>query len=841
MDLYDLNFGSLGHFVRGERAAFSVDTINLPVAWDYIYQNRKLLLRVDQHGPIYAQAWPPSGIMLFRRESFQNYSSWLVWLRSDALECKAFTNFFRPTLAGPNPVAEPDEFNVVYRPAVATYTVQHEGIKCVTEIFVPSGIPAICQHIAVTNTRDKPITLLAIPVLRTYVNPAMLAPWDKPEWYLKTAFCRQEAIGFCTRLLSMNAQARDRRTVVLWSSPEDMTAAEISYEKFVGQGDFTAPQAVYDGSLRMSPDTAEPWGVYKDTNTLYGYPPVNAVQYDLQLKPGQTKGFRQVLALLESRDDGDMPSMEESRKVMVYLDDEVCRASKDKLSTAFEELVAARSISTPDAALDRYVNEWLPLQMAVCSVDRGWPCGMRGTRDAANDFAALVPLDAEFSRRIIELSFSCQRRDGWFPRQYSASGRRGKHDLRGHRDGGVWVIELLYEYLYYTKDFDLLGVRLPWLDSDEQDDILQHALQAVQFYLEDESIGEHGLCKIGEGDWLDSINLAGLEGRGESVTITNQVIISLVQMCEILRKLQALSMLSADRSDEFCRKYETKIEEFKKNLLAHALNSEGFFSSVFTDGGKWIFSDKDPDGLRRVYGPANWWSIISGTARGKLAEKLIKEMDFLRTDSGYRLFWPPLGEKPIEKVGRSASGDQPAGLWENGTAYNHGSHGFLGRALAVCGKGNLLYDVLQCLLPYDQTRHPIASVMTPPYAMVNCWQEVPLFKYRGGATFLTGAIAYGLRMAYSWMFGIRPTLDGLTIDPCVPASFDTLTATFKYLDKKVKLKIYNPDGRECGPRIAKLNGKRIDSRVSCPFSGRELPFIADGLFTKRDNKIEVTL
>ena len=64
------------------------------------------------------------------------------------------------------------------------------------------------------------------------------------------------------------------------------------------------------------------------------------------------------------------------------------------------------------------------------------------------------------------LLFECQKTDGWFPRQISAKGRRGKHDLREFVDGGAFVVEFLYEYLCVTGDFDLLRENCLWLDSD---------------------------------------------------------------------------------------------------------------------------------------------------------------------------------------------------------------------------------------------------------------------------------------------------------------------------------------------------------------------------------------
>ncbi len=840
MDLYDINIGKLGHFVPGSKATFSIDSVNLPDAWEYIYQNRDILLRVDQHGSVYAQAYPPTGIMLFRREPFQSYSSWLVWLRSDSLKCRAFTNFFRPTLAGGDPAAEPEFFNVTYTPTAAIYTVQHEGIRCETEIFTPAASPTICQRVSITNNRSDALSISAMPALRTYVNPAQLAPWDRAEWYLKTSFCREGAVGFSTQLLNMNSRVQDRRTAVLWSDA-GAAAAEISYEKFVGQGDFASPQAVYDGSLRMPADAAKPWAVQDETNTLYGYPPVNALKYDYRLAPGETRSFRQVLSLLPPKQDGSMPTAAEARGPAKFLIENTCTAEKKSLAAAYEKLVTRRTMHTPDAALNRYTNEWLPLQLDwVCSLDRGWPSGMRGSRDSANDFTAMVPLDAAWSREIILTECSCQRHDGWFPRQYSASGRKGKHDLRGHRDGGVWVVELLYEYLCYTRDFGVLDEKVAWLDSDDEETILTHALRIIEFYLDPQNIGEHGLCKIGEGDWLDAVNAAGLEGRGESVMLTNQLIISLVQMGEIIDRLAALGKMPDGKAKKLAALYAAKAEELKSNLLKHALNSDGYFNSVFNDDGLWIFSNADPDGKRRIYGPANWWSISSGAARGELADKLISELANLKTSSGYYLYSPPLGEKPIAKVGRCASGDAPTGLWENGTAYNQGSHGFLGRALAVAGKGDMLYDVLITLLPYDQTKHPLASVMRPPYAVVNCWQEVPLFKYRGGLTFLTGSIAYAMRMIYSWMLGIRPTMDALAIDPCIPAGFKKLSAKFEYLGRSCELTISNPDGKQCGAASMTLNGKPVTRRITCPFSGRIMPVADDDMFAET-NHIEIRM
>lgn len=833
---------NLGQFDPRRQATFKILNPSLPAAWEYIYQNRRLLLRVDQHGPVYAQAEPPSDILLFRREAFQAFSSWLVWIRLPGREPDGFTNFWRPAVGPADPRRAPERFEVCYTPAAAIYTVVHRGIRCVTELFVPPDQAALCLRVALTNTGRHTVALSAFPVLRPYANPAQLAPWDRPEWYLKTALCREGAIGFCTRLANMNSEFDKRRTVVLWSSSANAVRAENSYEKFAGQGSFESPESVYRARLRLDLAATEPWGMFTDANTVCGYPPIYALQYEYTLQPGDTRGFRQVLAMLAPHPRGELPPASAARRMTHYLRPAVCRAARRQVAARYARLMAQRRIATPDAALNRYVNEWLPLQLDwVCSLDRGWPSGMRGSRDSANDFTAMAPLDAAWSRQILETEFSCQRRDGWFPRQYSALGRKGRHDLRGHVDGGVWVIELLHEYLCWTRDLAFLDRRLPWLDTDKPSSVLEHAVAALDFFIRKEHLGEHGLCKLGEGDWLDSVNRAGLRGRGESVTVTAQAIIALTQLTEILAALESADRIKRRFSRPLTATYTRMIAAFKKALRKHAFNRAGFFNGYFNDSGRWLFSDRDPDGRRRIYGSANWFAIASGAADRAMTASVLARLDELQCADGYRMFWPPLGDIPMRDVGRVGTGDQAAGLWENGNVYNQGSQGFLGRALAVAGEGNRLYDVLQWILPYDQRRHPTETALTPPYAVVNCWQGVPLFQRRGGLTFLTGSIAYALRIVYSWLLGIRPTLSGLAVDPCLPAAFPVVTAEFPYRGHRVRLEIRNPAGRQCGVRQMTVNGAPVRASIRDPFSGRTVPLAADKIFDQAVNRVVVTM
>ena len=561
---------------------------------------------------------------------------------------------------------------------------------------------------------------------------------------------------------------------------EGLEAHELSLEKFVGQGDIVRPQ-----------------GNYTNDSRIYGYPPVYASQYRWELDAGEEKELVQVLTL------------EDIKSAEGYFDHSYYSIKKQERKEYFDTLLSQNRIKTNDETFDNYVNNWLPLQMSwVASLDRGWPTGMRGSRDSAQDYTALLYSDSRRCRSILLTMLECQRSDGWFPRQYSAKGRKGKHDLRTHVDGGAFFVEYMWKYLAHTQDFAVLHEMIPWLDMEDKSSVLEHLITAVEYYIKEENIGEHGLCKIRGGDWLDAVNTAGLEGRGESVTVSEQTVMSLKYLADILKKIG---------NTEEAKKYLERSEVLKDRINTHAYNKKGYYNGVFNDNGQWIFSDKDPDGQARIYGVSNYYAIISGVADKEKCNAILNACESLKCDKGYRLFYPCLGKVSIDKVGRIASGDVPPYLGENGNVYNHGSQGFFARALSVAGEGERLFEMLKWIMPYDTEKHPTELAFTPPYAIVNCWQELPEFNHRGLMCFLTGSVAMAMRGVYEWLLGIQPCLYGLEINPCLPDGMEEVEARFLYLDQVYELKINKGE--------ILVNGKLIEDMRKNIITGKEVYFV----------------
>ena len=56
--------GKYGQFDLSRPATYIIHDLGMETSWEYIFQNREILLRLDQYGPVAAQAYPP-GISCF--------------------------------------------------------------------------------------------------------------------------------------------------------------------------------------------------------------------------------------------------------------------------------------------------------------------------------------------------------------------------------------------------------------------------------------------------------------------------------------------------------------------------------------------------------------------------------------------------------------------------------------------------------------------------------------------------------------------------------------------------------------------------------------------------------
>ena len=839
MDLKEIDLKGYGRFCE-EPGSFECLRYRLPSPWDYCYANGDVLLRIRADGAGYLQVNPPSGVpliggppLLFRENGHvaPNMMTWLIPEKPGRRV--AFTNFWLPAMPCAGATDEPVEYRCKFTPARACYRVVEDDWMMETTASVPPHGAAMMMTVSVTNRGRDRRDCTIMPVIKPYLASLLQAPWDVACWYQTIAFCRVEgkaAFWLQTRDAGGTPSRRLHAGII---SDLDPDSVEVSYDRFVGAGDWNSPRAVCDGTLALPVRGTKgvAWGEAKAENAAAGQPPLAAMAKRLSLRPDESFEFTMVVAKLPDRSDGELPPPSTLASFGRYLSAPVRDKALEQINRHCEMMFGSRQLRAPDKAMSRYVNEFVPLQAYwVSMLDRGWPGGFRGVRDAAQDATSIIPLEPALARsRLVEI-YNTQRSDGWFPRSYYVDADAHPPITATHVDAGVWVWDLLYEYVCFTRDFDVLEEKTRWLDRDGSVTILDHTLRIFDYYLKSENLGQHRLCKIRGGDWNDSVNRAGVEGRGESVMVSCQVVLALEQAVDMLGFVDEIrgSRKWARRADTYAK----AAAEMRRNLMRHAMNSEGYFNGVFNDAGRWIFSPKDPDGRRRVNGPANSFAVVAGVVQGEEREKVFKALGQLKGPFGWRLFHPAIGEPPIPKLGRIGQGDLAPGLGENGTPYNHGSHGFLGRAVWTAGKGNMLYEVMRYMFPYDQQTHPVDVARTAPYGIVNHWKEAIGMEGIGGDVFLSGSIATSLRNVYDGIAGFRADLRHVVIDPCIPAAWEGMEYDLDFMGSRLHVVVQNEHHVETGVEFLRLDGKLITDRFASPRLGRKVAIIPLDKFGK---------
>ena len=84
---------------------------------------------------------------------------------------------------------------------------------------------------------------------------------------------------------------------------------------------------------------------------------------------------------------------------------------------------------------------------------------------------------------------------------------------------------------------------------------------------------------------------------------------------------------------------------------------------------------------------------------------------------------------------------------------------------------------------------------------------------QGKNSWLTGTAAWTFVNVSQYICGLKPTLDGLKVDPCVPHEWDGLTLTRKYRGATYVIDVENPDHVQKGVVAVSVDGEVIDGQV----------------------------
>ncbi len=497
---------------------------------------------------------------------------------------------------------------------------------------------------------------------------------------------------------------------------------------------------------------------------------VAALQGSITLQPGEKKDLSFFLGVVEKTDDKQYlkemsqaqlakePFVQEAGKIVNTLRKPGAPAKAlEEVKKEGHSYLDKMQVKLPDKIMQNMVNVWNQNQTKVtflfsrdASYHHGGVLFGRGYRDSCQDI--LGPLLAQkkdwVKQRILEMA-TYQFKDGSVMHCYYPLTSGGERT--GHSDTTLWLPMAVIEYLKETNDFSILEQSVSFQDEKGSSPLLKHLYLAVDFALS--TLTERYLPRFGPGDWNDTLDYLGREGKGESVMVAQQ-------LCYILKDTAELSERLGEK--KVARYYREWYDKVAQAINEHCWDGEWYIRGT-NDKGEVIGSSRNQEG--RIFLNVQSWAVISGVAD---RERALKAMDSVR-----KYLDTPKGPKIMDPAYTRVNSDVGLatrcvpGKKENGAIFNHPVSWAV---LAECllGRNEIAYDYYRKALPM----HPVIDrdrYEVEPYVYCEYVTSPEHETYgQGSHSWLTGSSTWMLRDATDHILGIQPTYDGLRIAPHVP-------------------------------------------------------------------------
>ena len=444
---------------------------------------------------------------------------------------------------------------------------------------------------------------------------------------------------------------------------------------------------------------------------------------------------------------------------------------------------------TPDAYLNTLVNVWLKRQV---SLGKTWGrIYGKGFRDVMQDITAFVSFDPALARKRFLYALAHQYENGNPIRMYEP-------DLTyPYMDGAAWVPATLMAYLKETDDESILEEQVGYLKSDTVDSVLDHVRKGIGFLLDNR--GEHGLVLWGGGDWNDSINNAGMLGRGESVWLSIATVKAIGEFCEICGHY--------GRIPQVCSRYRSECEKLRESIETYGFDRDHYIYGI-NDYGEKVGAYESPE-ARITLNPQTW-AVLAGLKDGE-RQRLVMDTveEKLRCAFGY-VQCAPSYTKGTDHIGR-ATYFMP-GLVENGSVYNHG---VMFKIVADCklGRGENAYRTFR-LISYDNPDNPDSGV--EPYAVSNMYigPENPCRAGDAPMSWITGSAGWMYRALSEFILGVRAEFDGLEIDPVLPDGWTDVCISRRFRGADYLITYVRGSRRAIEMNGVQITGKRLPLAAS---------------------------
>jgi cellobiose phosphorylase len=80
-------------------------------------------------------------------------------------------------------------------------------------------------------------------------------------------------------------------------------------------------------------------------------------------------------------------------------------------------------------------------------------------------------------------------------------------------------------------------------------------------------------------------------------------------------------------------------------------------------------------------------------------------------------------------------------------------------------------------------------------------------------SWLTGTAAWAYYSATQYILGLRPEVEGLRVDPCIPSDWEGFKARRRFRGQTIEIEVKNPEGVCRGVRSMTLNGRALKGNL----------------------------
>jgi len=552
---------------------------------------------------------------------------------------------------------------------------------------------------------------------------------------------------------------------------------EGAKENFLGPyRDFYNAKALMEGSLT---NTVGEW-----------YDPISSLQLELTLKPGEERYI--IFSLGYLSDEKKAKALAEKYHSVAEAD----RALK-KTKDFWQDLLSGVMVDTPDEAFNILTNYWLKYQ-AISG--RLWAksayyqsSGGYGFRDQLQDSLVFLPLKSELCKKQILMHAEHQFADGTVHHWWHQLSTLGfKTDTT---DDLLWLAYVTLSYIEETKDFDILDIKRPFIDGPKTS-IYEHCIRAIDKVLS--RFSRRGLPLMGAGDWNDGFNLIGVNWKGESVWLAQFLYDILLRFSLIVK---------GRKNSKRAKEYAARAKKLKEAVNKYCWDGNWYIAATRDDGNV-VGSSKNK--ACRIYLMTQAWGIFNDVSTEERKLKSIKAVEkYLWCKYGPLLIYPGFTE-PDENIGYISR--YAPGVRENGAVYTHPA---CWSVLAECylGKGDTAYRMYSSFSPIRRGMDPDLYKVEPYVTPGNTNGPQARDYGAGGWTWYTGSGAWLYRVSTNWVLGVRPTNEGLLIDPCIPRKWKTFTMKRVFGNSIYNIKVENPKGVSKGVKDFYVDGKKMDSNV----------------------------